>query len=287
MPSETIVAVFDTLAHAQLAIADIEKAGIPTSSIHHFNEAAEAGDYDRPAPVASDTTSHSHGGFWSWLTGEGGEDPAAHHEMLDRSMASGHTVVTVVTDTTRADEVVSLLETHAPIGVDQHGGAYGAEGEMTSATAGSGMTTATTESGMATMAPTASRAPETAVSNGEQVISLSEETLEVGKREISRGTTRVRRFVVERPVEEQIRLRDERVSVFRRPVSASAAVDAGAFSEKIIEMTETDEEAVVGKTARVVEEVVVQKGVDERVETIKDTVRKEEVDIETPASKKI
>jgi stress response protein YsnF len=45
-------------------------------------------------------------------------------------------------------------------------------------------------------------------------------------------------------------------------------------------MTETDEEAVVAKTARVVEEVVVSKDVTERVETIRDTVRRDEVEIE-------
>ena len=269
MPSETIVAVFDTPAHAELAIADIERSGIATSSIEHFNQSAEAGNYDRPGAVANDGTSHTHGGFWSWLTGEG-EHRDDHPEFLDHSMASGHTVVTVVTDTARADDVVALLETHAPLGVDHHGGTYQPES--------------------ATMpVPAATTMPHPGAATGEEVIPLREETLEVGKREVDRGTTRVRRFVVERPVEEQIRLRDERVSIFRRPVSgtASSTIGAGAFSEKIVEMTETDEEAVVGKTVRVIEEVVVQKEVDERVETIKDTVRKEDVEIQSPTARKV
>ena len=114
------------------------------------------------------------------------------------------------------------------------------------------------------------------------MIPLSEETLQVGKREVDRGSTRIRRFVVERPVDEQIRLRNETVSVFRRPVTGAATVGADAFRDHEIVVTETAEEAVVGKTAHVVEEVVVQKGVQERVETVHDTVRREEIEIEGP-----
>ncbi len=45
-------------------------------------------------------------------------------------------------------------------------------------------------------------------------------------------------------------------------------------------MEEIDEEAVVGKTARVVEEVGIRKDATERTETIRDTVRSTKVDIE-------
>jgi len=116
------------------------------------------------------------------------------------------------------------------------------------------------------------------------VLSLSEESLAVGKRQVDRGTTRVRRYVVERPVEEQIRLRNETVSVFRRPVTANATVGADAFTDRVITMTETDEEAVVAKSAHVVEEVVIQKGVEEHVETVRDTLRREEVEIAGPTT---
>ena len=48
-------------------------------------------------------------------------------------------------------------------------------------------------------------------------------------------------------------------------------------------MTETDEEAVVAKTARVTEEVVISKDVTERTERVSDTVRRTEVDVENTA----
>jgi stress response protein YsnF len=62
--------------------------------------------------------------------------------------------------------------------------------------------------------------------------------------------------------------------------TTDAATLGDAFRERTVEVTETAEEAVVDKRARVVEEVVVRKGVDERVEQIDDTVRRTEVDID-------
>ena len=58
-----------------------------------------------------------------------------------------------------------------------------------------------------------------------------------------------------------------------RPVTDS-------FSEKSIELTAMAEEAVVSKSARVYEEVGLHKEAAERVETVRDTVRKEEVEVE-------
>ena len=59
----------------------------------------------------------------------------------------------------------------------------------------------------------------------------------------------------------------------RRPIT-----DAD-FTDKVVEMTETSEEAVVSKAARVREEVVIHKEATERTETVRDTVRREDVEI--------
>jgi uncharacterized protein (TIGR02271 family) len=118
----------------------------------------------------------------------------------------------------------------------------------------------------------------------EEIIPIAEEQLTIGKRLVNRGTTHIRRFVVETPVEENVTLRSERVSIDRRPASAGARVDDADFTDRTIEVTETDEEAVVGKTARVKEEVVVHKEATDRVETVRDTVRRQDVEIERDAS---
>ncbi len=62
-----------------------------------------------------------------------------------------------------------------------------------------------------------------------------------------------------------------------RPANAA---DWDNFSEKEIELTESAEVPVVSKTACVVEEIRINKEVSERNETVRDTVRKTEVDIE-------
>ena len=349
MASETIVAVFSNPSQAEAAISDLVASGVPSSSIKHYARDGEVGDTDMVA--TGDTTHHRHG-FWAWLTGQENTTDE-QHDIYDRSVQSGRTVVTVVSDGSNIDAIYSTLERHEPLDLDDHdatgaaGAGYapgqgagvtpvaalgqGAPGYATSgspviapttnvvsstgatgtepglqSTAGAAGTepglrsttdVAGTEPGLrstATTQPEGTFASRTATDqdttrtgNTEQVIPLSEETLQVGKREIDRGTTRIRRYTVERPVEEQIRLRDETVSVFRRPVTGSDTVGQDAFRDREVVMTESQEEAVVGKSARVVEEVVIQKGVTEHVETVRDTVRRDEVEIEGPAGRGI
>jgi uncharacterized protein (TIGR02271 family) len=129
-------------------------------------------------------------------------------------------------------------------------------------------------------APVTTRNATVDARSGEQVIPLSEEQLDVGKRTVDRGTTRVRRYVVEKPVEENVTLRGERMTVERRqPIETTTAPGMGAFEERVVEVREAAEEPVVAKTARVVEEVVIGREATERTETVKDTVRREEVEV--------
>ena len=264
MASETTVAVFDTMTHAEAAIAALVEQGIPAGSIEHY---AQSGQVPATGVSGSETSSQPHG-LWAWLTGEK-EGGTQHNALYDKTIESGGIVVTVISDSSRVDHIHDILEAHDPVDLDARHSHYsdsGAYGTMTDATP--------------------MPAPSTQMAKGgtEEVLTLSEEALQVGKRSVDRGTTRVRRYVVERPVEEQIRLRDETVTMFRRPVSAGTAVCADAFTDRTISMNETDEEAVVAKTARVVEEVVLQKDVTERVETVRDTVRHEEVEIGEPTA---
>ena len=116
---------------------------------------------------------------------------------------------------------------------------------------------------------------------GEEVVQVVEERLNVGKRAVSRGKVRLHSYVVEREVSEDVTLRDETVSIDRHAVDRPvAALGEDAFRERTIELEEVDEEAVVAKTARVVEEIGIRKDVSDRVETVRDTVRSTKVDIE-------
>ena len=114
-----------------------------------------------------------------------------------------------------------------------------------------------------------------------QVIPVVEEQLQVGKRQVQRGGVRIHSQVTERPVEEQVTVRHEKVNVERRPVDRDVSeVGADAFQERTIEMTETVEEPVVAKRARVIEEVVVGKTEHEHTQTVRDTVRRTDVDVQ-------
>ena len=116
---------------------------------------------------------------------------------------------------------------------------------------------------------------------GEARLAVAEERLMVGKREISRGGVRVRSVVSERQAEAQVSLRDETINVERRPVDRAATdADTNVFSDQTLEFTETDEEAVVAKETRVIEEVVIGKTTEQRTETVRDTVRRSDVEVE-------
>ena len=116
-------------------------------------------------------------------------------------------------------------------------------------------------------------------SQAEEIIPLAEETLIVGKQTVTSGTTTVRRVVVETPVEQQVSLYDERVIVERRkPVTDAATGET--LTELTIEMIESSEVPVVGKNVKVREEVVVRRERTSRVETVRDTVRRDEIEIE-------
>lgn len=121
-------------------------------------------------------------------------------------------------------------------------------------------------------------------SDREQVIPLAEEVLTVGTQKVSTGTASVRRYVVETPVERQVTLVRERVVVERRrPVTNPASGEM--LTALNVEVVETDEVAVVGKTVHVKEEIVVRMERTKHVETVRATVRHNEVEIKHPEAK--
>jgi uncharacterized protein (TIGR02271 family) len=191
------------------------------------------------------------------------------------------------------DRGLEIMSNYHPIDIDERGSQWRSEGwtrydESAGPYTGSGLTQAATAMRSTNETTTARTDLDTSANltgatrtGGEEVIPIVEEQLSVGKREVERGGVRIRSYVVETPVEESVRLRDETINVERRRVDRPAGdITGDAFRERTIELTETDEEAVVAKTARVTEEVVISKDVTERTERVSDTVRRTEVDVE-------
>lgn len=249
--TKTIVGLFDEYREAQRAVVELVESGISredigiTSQDYAGNETADAG---RDEGV---------GGFFSRLFGDDDDYVSQYSEAVGR----GGTVVTVDCE---SDEMADRAEAI----LNRFGGDVDESetGDRQAAYAGRD----TAETGRANLAE-----------GNEARIPVIEEELRVGKRAVEGGGVRVRTRVIERPVEEAVRLREERVHVERRPVNRGVTeADLNAFREGTFELREHSEEAVVAKTARVVEEVAINKEVGERTETVRDTVRKTDVEVD-------
>ncbi len=267
MTDHTIVAVYDSATSAEAAVRALEAANVPASAIsRHSREGSMSGASMTPGPAQGEER-----GFWSSLFGA---EPDHDTSVYDRSMAGGGTVVSVQVPDAHHDSVTAILESHNPVDLDERAASYGLPTSgatpMTGATSTGATGTGATRTGIST-----------GIADTDGKIQLAEENLVVGKRAVSGGTTRIRRYVVETPVEQEVTLHSERVVLDRHPVTGGTTVTGDAFTDRTIEMTETDEQAVVGKTAHVVEEISLRKEAIDRVETVKDTVRREDIKVET------
>lgn len=214
--------------------------------------------------------------------------PRPEAETYSETVRRGGTLVMVRASDDMAQKAVDIMNRHNVVDIDDRSTSYRSSGWSgfdvnAEPYKANQIDEYRTSAKTASTTPTAGTASAGAASTnkGEAVLPVVEEELQVGKRQVQRGGARIHTHVTERPVEEQVRLREETVHVERRPVDRPVtAADEAAFREQSIEMTETAEEAVVAKQARVVEEVVVGKDVNERTETIRDTVRRTDVDVE-------
>ena len=266
--SKTIVGLFDEYREAQRAVVELVENGIPREDIGITSR--DDTSYDETDTRRDDSYRDDEGvgdkisNFFSRLFGDDDEYASHYSEAVGR----GGTVVTVDCETDEmADRAEAILNRFGG-DVDERGEGY---------RQGAYVGTDNVEANRAGLAE-----------GGEARIPVIEEELRVGKRAVEGGGVRVRTRVVERPVEEAVRLREERVHVERRPVNRPVSeADLNAFREGTFELREHSEEAVVDKTARVVEEVAINKEVGERTETVRDTVRSTDVDVEQTGDVKV
>jgi len=286
----TITAFFDSRQDANEAIERLGRAGIARANIN----IVEGANRTQGASVSRDDEGP---GFWEALKDLflPDEDRATYAEGLRR----GGYIVTVQADSTQYESAIDILDDEGTVDLDQRAQSWRQEG-WTGAGYGRGTTgslssgaigaAASTTTGLGTGGTTAGRSgatPTAGLDRGAQaragqdeVVPIGEEELKVGKREVSHGRVRVRSYVVETPVSEQVNLRQENVQVERRPVDRAVGGADNLFRERTIEAEERAEEAVVSKEARGTEELVVKKDVGQRTETVSDKVRRTEVEVE-------
>jgi uncharacterized protein (TIGR02271 family) len=250
---QTVVGLFDDRSDAQEAMTELIEEGFIKENIDLSNQ-GEASDV-----MTDDDTGTGIGdriaNFFNSLFG----DDEATARNYTYAANDAEAILTVHVDSAeRAELARDILDRNGAMDVDERGDAY----SDTYATGSTGDY-------------------EGESTEGTAKIPVVEERLDVGKREVERGGARVRSRIVERPVEESVRLREEHVVVNRRPVDREVtADDMNRFQPGEMEITERAEVPIVGKQARVVEEVEVGKQVTERDETVRDTVRATEVDVD-------
>ncbi len=263
--SSTITAMFDSRADAEAAKGRLEAAAVDINHVH-IHDKTSSGYKD------AGYSTHQDRGIWESVKNAFLPDEDRH--TYEEGVRRGGTVLTADVDDDSLDEAVRVLEEANSIDIDDRSSQWRSSGWDYSAGDASALgaldTTDATRTGT------------------EEVIPVVEEQLVVGKRDVSRGGVRVRSYVTETPVQEQIRLRNESINVERRTVDQPlSAADDDAFRDRTIDMTATGEEAVVGKTARVVEEVVVSKTAEEHVENVEDSVRRTDVEIDRDTDKRL
>ena len=266
--SSTITAMFDSRSDAEAAKARLQSANLDADHIHIHDKSS-------PAHREKGYSTHEDRGIWDSIKNAFVPDEDRH--TYEEGLRRGGVLLTADVDDDCVDEAVRVLEEANSIDIDDRSNQWRSSGwDYAAPAAGArsalgGFDTDTGNDG--------DRLRGT--SGQEEVIPIVEEQLVVGKRDVGRGGVRVRSYVTETPVSEQIRLRNESVNVERRAVDQPlSAADTDAFRERSIEMTATGEEAVVGKTARVVEEVVISKTAEEHVEDVSETVRRTDVEVE-------
>jgi uncharacterized protein (TIGR02271 family) len=256
MNYEKIVTLYDTAEHAAQARRSLEAAGFPSNEISTLSSAGlgVGGDKLREPEI------------WHRLFGRDIEQHEA--TVYGRTIGSGGSVLTIRVPESEAPKALGILNAHRAVDVQRRAVQ---EGLLSPSAA-----PASAPAQPATAART---------TGAEEVLRLAEEQLEVGKRLVQEGTTRIRRFVTETPVEKQVNLHEEHVQVIRRVVSDSGSAGNIDWSEKTIEVSETAEEPVITKSAHLTEEVVIRKEGSDQVRTVRDKVRRQQVEVErTPAS---
>jgi stress response protein YsnF len=261
--THTVIGLFESKTEAQAAMQELKTAGFAQEHIDLSNRRF---DETTGSATGGATSGNTDGisGFFNSLFG----DDATTAQNYTNVASDAEAILTVQTDSEeRARQISDIFDRNGALDVNeranQHQASYA-------------------QSGGTTQNATQQRATtDTNATTGDMTIPVIEEDLQVGKRTVEQGGVRVRSRIIERPVEERLRLREEHVVVNRHAVNrAVTESDLSSFKEGEIELTERSEQAVVSKQARVVEEVEIGKQVSEREEVVRDTVRSTDVDVE-------
>jgi uncharacterized protein (TIGR02271 family) len=309
----TLIAVFDNRNDSQSAMTELLGAGFSRNEIRLSDDDSGASESNESVTRSSAAGEGIGAHITSFFKGIFGEDTPTVQQKYSTAVEHGHFVLTVTAQSEEeVERAADIVERFGPVDIDEKAAGWAGASDtplagmprtdsmsnLSGAQSGAslqsqgggslGQSGAAMQGGTAQTGSVQGGSVQDAGLGGSQqrdtestAIPVVQEELKVGKREVQRGGVRVYSRIVETPVNESVNLREEHVSVERRPVDQPvSAANMEAFQEQTIELREAAEEAVVEKSARVVEEVVVGKQVTERQEDIHDTVRHTDVQVE-------
>jgi uncharacterized protein (TIGR02271 family) len=272
--AKTLVGVFDEMSSAENVLRELRDSGVPQDHMRLVENSEARAPATEDEPSWTDKVSN-----WFRSLFDDDEDQTLADNYAE-AWRRGHYLVVADVESSEVDRVADIMNRYGAIDVDQRaeywkGTGYAGRFDRSAAPY-------TPEQRSAELATY--RTQDTA----NAAIPVVQEELSVGKRVVRRAGVRIHSYVEEKPVREVVRLREERINVQHRPVDRPAAPGDTAFQERTIEVSAQGEEPVVEKRARVVEEVVVGKNVEQRDEKIDETVRRKDVRVEqVPSSQNI
>jgi len=266
MTYEKIVTLYDTAEHAEVARHNLELAGFPVSEMSTITRTTLG--------LASEQLREP--GLWHRLFGRDIQQYEA--TVYGRAVDSGGAVLTVRVPETDAARATAILNALQPVDLLKRAEQ---QGLVTAASVPRPAMPAATPAAMpaVTQAAPATRAAAGTVA-AEETFALAEEEINVGKRLVQEGTTRIRRFVTEKPVEAQVTLHEEHVRVMRRAIADPKFIQNVDWTDKTIEIVESVEEPVVTKSVHIAEEVVIQREGSDHVKTVRDKVRRQQIEVD-------
>jgi uncharacterized protein (TIGR02271 family) len=285
--AKTLVALYDTCTDAERVVQELLKDGFTRSEVHLALDHTEG--CETPHAAVEWDSAYERDTLFDPLVDLGVPHEEAHG--YAEGVRRGGALVVVESRDDRAERGMAILQRLHPVDIHARTAQWRQEGwtgydatAMTStARSSAASATRTSQAQARATARVANQGASTRRVEGDKEVTIPvvEEDISIGKREVERGHVRIYSRVTAQPVEESVRLREEKVTVERRPADRPATeADFAAAGKDVIEMTEKAEEPVVTKRARVVEEVVVQKDVTERTETVRGTERHTDVDVQ-------
>jgi uncharacterized protein (TIGR02271 family) len=302
--AKTLVALYDTVTDAERVVQELIADGFSRSDIHLACDDTQGRPVQRAA-VERDSA-YEGANLIDTLADLGVPYDEAHS--YAEGVRRGGTLVVVESDDEQAEHGMEILRRLHPVNIHERTAQWRQEGwtgydanAITSTPTSTASTPAPRSPAhvrseqpvadkrtttMSVQAREQQRSHRRGEGQEEMTIPVVEEDISIGKREVERGHVRIYSRVTEQPAEASVRLREEKVTVERRPADRPATeADFAAAEKEVIEMTETAEEPVVTKRARVVEEVVVHKEVTERTETVRGTERHTDVEVKRESEK--